>query len=115
MNMPGFTAESSVHKRGGRYLEAIQITKGREKFGRVYAQKPSSQNTPGGACNASTNGATIYSGTYDANGNCCAPRPGGKICINCDNEANTCSDGTTQPLLQPRTVAFLHQGWVFSL
>ena len=87
MNMPGFTADSSLYERSGHYQsEATRSSGNGTNDNRVYMQRPNSQNTPGGSCYGHTSGVTI-SGTYDSMGRCCIhPRNGFPFCIDCDTD-----------------------------
>ena len=96
MNMPGFTAENSIYNTVSHFQsEAARSFGSGKNDNQVYMQKPKKDNTPGGACHAtSASGtATVNTGTYDSEGNCCGPKlsNGSQLCINCDN--GTCNDG----------------------
>lgn len=96
MNIPGFTAENSTCKTITHFQSNVARSFGSKKNdNQVYMQKPRIENTLGGKCNATTSSgtATVYTGTYDSNGDCCGPKgsDGSQLCINCDNGA--CSDG----------------------
>ncbi len=96
MNMPGFTAESSIYNTVSHFQsETVRGFGSGKNYNQVYMQRPKKENTPGDKCNAtSASGtSTVNTGTYDANGDCCGPKlsNGSKLCINCDT--GTCSDG----------------------
>lgn len=96
LNMPGFTAESSISNTVSHFQSDAARGFGSGKNDNlVYMQKPKKDNTPGGKCHAtSASGtSTVNTGTYDSQGDCCGPKlaNGSQLCINCDT--GTCSDG----------------------
>lgn len=94
MNIPGFTAENSTCKTNNHFQStSIRSFGNGNNDSQVYLQKPNKDNTTGGKCHATSSDGTINVGTYDSEGWCCAPKPGGKTCINCDSPNNTCGDG----------------------
>lgn len=86
MNMPGFTAGTSLYETSGHYQSSATPSFGiGAKANQVLMQKPNSQNTPGGTCYGKA-GPDIISGTYDSMGRCCGPHGGFQACIDCDTD-----------------------------
>lgn len=117
MRIPGFTAQYSTDKSGGHFASP-PLRRSHGNATAVYPQKPNSENTPGGKCNASTtagSGGTINQGTYDSEGRCCGPKlsNGSQYCINCDGSKSTCDDGHKERFSHPFELGHLHSG-VFS-
>jgi Putative Ig domain len=67
----------------------------------AHAQ-PKKTGTPGAACHGWNGDHYVYVGTYNDNGDCCAPGGG---CIKCSDDASSCFDGTGEPLSLTPTVA----------
>ena len=96
MNLPGFTAENSIYTTNSHFQsEADRSLGSGQNDSHVYMQKPRKESTAGGKCHATSSSgtATVNTGTYNSEGDCCGPKfsNGSQLCINCDN--GTCSDG----------------------